>query len=65
MTEEDNRSLLRRLNRAGGQLNAIRKMVEVSECVDALLIQISAVKAALTQTALELMEKHLVHCAQI
>ena len=57
-------SLIRRINRAGGQVNALSKMVEGSECVDKLLIQISAAKAALTQTALELMEKHLVNCSE-
>lgn len=64
LTEEDKQALVRRLNRAGGQINALRKMVEESECVDTLLIQISAAKAALTQAALELMEKHLVNCAE-
>lgn len=64
LTEEDKQSLVRRLNRACGQINALRKMVEQSECVDKLLIQISAAKSALTQVALELMEKHLVNCAE-
>ncbi|MCI0656594.1 MAG: metal-sensing transcriptional repressor [Acidobacteria bacterium] len=64
LTEEDRRSLLKRLNRAAGQINALRRMVEESECVDTLLIQISAAKAALTQAALELMEQHLVNCAE-
>jgi DNA-binding FrmR family transcriptional regulator len=64
LAEEDKHAILGRLNRACGQINAVRKMVEQSECVDALLIQISAAKAALTQVALELMEKHLVNCAE-
>lgn len=64
LTEEDKQSLVRRLNRACGQVNALRKMVEQSECVDKLLIQISAAKSALTEVALELMEKHLVNCTE-
>ncbi len=57
-------SLIRRINRAGGQVQGLRKMVEEGECVDKLLIQISAAKAALTQVALELMEGHLVNCTE-
>ena len=57
-------ALIRRINRAGGQVNGLRKMIEESECVDKLLIQISAAKAALTQVALELMEGHLVNCTE-
>ena len=57
-------ALIRRINRAGGQVNGLRKMVEESECVDKLLIQISAAKSALTHVALELMEGHLVNCTE-
>ena len=57
-------ALVRRINRAGGQVNGLRRMVEESECVDKLLIQISAAKSALTQVALELMEGHLVNCTE-
>lgn len=62
--ESDKRSLIRRLSRAGGQVGALRKMIEDSECVDKLLIQISAAKSALTHVALELMEKHLINCTE-
>ena len=64
LCEEDKQALVRRLNRAYGQIGALRKMVEQAECVDKLLIQISAAKSALTQVALELMEKHLVNCTE-
>jgi len=64
LADEDRSALIRRLNRAHGQIGALRKMVEESECVDKLLIQISAAKSALTQVALELMEKHLVNCTE-
>jgi len=64
LTDEDKQSLIRRLNRACGQVNAVRRMVEEAECVDKLLHQISAAKSALTQVALELMEKHLVNCTE-
>lgn len=62
LTEEDKQALIRRISRAGGQIQALRTSIERADCVDALLIQISAAKAALTQVALELMEKHLVNC---
>ncbi len=64
LTDRDKQALIRRLNRAGGQINALRTMVEEAECVDKLLIQISAAKSALTEVALELMEKHLVNCTE-
>ena len=64
LSDEDKQALIRRLNRAGGQINALRTMIEEAECVDKLLIQISAAKSALTEVALELMEKHLVNCTE-
>jgi len=64
LSDEDKQALIRRLNRAGGQINGVRTMVEEAECVDKLLIQISAAKSALTEVALELMEKHLVNCTE-
>jgi len=64
LTDEDKQALIRRLNRACGQVNAVRRMVEEAECVDKLLIQISAAKSALTEVALELMEQHLVNCTE-
>lgn len=64
LSDPDKKALIGRLHRAGGQIRGLAKMVESSECVDALLIQIAAAKAALTQVALELMEKHLVSCVE-
>ena len=58
------KSLINRLSRACGQVNAVKKMVEESECVDKLLIHIATAKSALTHVALELMEKHLVNCTE-
>ena len=64
LDEDAKQSLIRRLNRACGQVKALKKRVEESECVDKLLLQISAAKSALTHVALELMEKHLVNCTE-
>ena len=64
LDEAAKKSLVNRLNRASGQVNGLEKMVEESECVDKLLIQIAAAKSALTHVALELMEKHLVNCTE-
>ena len=64
LDEAAKKSLVNRLNRASGQVTGLKKMVEESECVDKLLIQISAAKSALTHVALELMEKHLVNCTE-
>ena len=64
LDDQAKQSLIRRINRAGGQVNGLRKMVEEADCVDKLLIQISAAKSALTQVAMELMEGHLVNCTE-
>lgn len=64
LTDDDKRSLERRLNRAAGQVAGVRRMVEEAECVDKVLLQISAAKSALTEVALELMERHLVNCTE-
>ena len=64
LDQDAKKSLINRLSRACGQVNAVKKMVEESECVDKLLIQIATAKSALTHVALELMEKHLVNCTE-
>lgn len=55
-------ALLRRLNRAEGQVRGIGRMIEEDRyCID-VLTQISAAQAALDKVALGLMEDHVQHC---
>ena len=54
--------LMKRLNRASGQIGGIAKMIENDTyCID-ILTQISAVRSALDKVALELVTDHTRHC---
>jgi DNA-binding FrmR family transcriptional regulator len=57
-------ALSHRLNRIEGQIGALKKMIEKGECADDILIQIAAVKGAVTQVAVKILENHLVDCAK-
>jgi DNA-binding FrmR family transcriptional regulator len=54
--------LMKRLNRASGQIGGIAKMIDDDKyCID-ILTQISAVHSALDKVALELITDHTRHC---
>ena len=54
--------VLKRLNRAEGQVRGVTKMVQEDKyCID-ILTQISAAQAALDKVALELLRDHAKHC---
>lgn len=54
--------LIKRLNRAAGQVGGIGKMIEDDKyCID-ILTQISAVRSALDKVALELVSEHTRYC---
>ena len=56
------KALLRRMNRIGGQVQGITRMIaEDRYCVD-LLVQISAVRSALNQVGLQIVEDHTRGC---
>ena len=59
---ESKPKLLKRLNRATGQIGGVAKMIENDiYCID-ILTQISAVRSALDKVALELIADHTRHC---
>lgn len=59
---ENKEQLLKRLNRAEGQVRGIARMVEGDTyCID-ILTQVSAAQAALDKVALELVRDHSKHC---
>lgn len=59
---ENRDELLKRLNRAEGQVRGIAGMVQDDKyCID-ILTQISATQAALDKVALELVRDHAKHC---
>jgi DNA-binding FrmR family transcriptional regulator len=56
--------ILARLKRAEGQLRGIQKMVEEERSCQDLVIQLIAVKEAVTQIAITALSNQLVHCLQ-
>ena len=62
LTPESRKSLADRLARAEGHLRSVRQMVLDQRCADEILIQLGAVKAALSQTAAALVEHELRAC---
>jgi DNA-binding FrmR family transcriptional regulator len=57
-------ALIKRLNRIEGQVRGISKMIEEERyCVD-ILTQVSAIRSALDETALRLLEDHTKGCVR-
>lgn len=56
------KALADRLARAEGHLRSVRQMVVDQRCADEILVQLSAVKAALNQAAAALVESELKAC---
>lgn len=58
----DKQAVLKRLNRAEGQVRGVARMVEdEAYCID-ILTQINAAQAALDKVAIELLRDHAEHC---
>ena len=59
---DDKGVLLKRLNRIEGQVRGIARMVsDDTYCID-VLTQISAIKSAIDQVGMLLLEDHIKHC---
>ena len=56
------KAVLNRLSRAIGHLEAIRRMVEDGRDCTEVLIQLSAVKAAINNTGKVILQDHIEHC---
>ncbi len=62
MIEDNKPKLMNRLNRIGGQVKGVAKMVEEDRyCID-ILTQIQAIRAALGKVETELLRDHIGHC---
>lgn len=60
--DEEKNKLLNRLKRIEGQVRGIQKMIEDDRyCID-ILVQISAINAALKKVGFNLIERHTKHC---
>ena|SRR5699024_8922025 len=61
-TDEEKQSVINRLKRVEGQVRGIQRMVEEDRyCVD-ILVQISAINAALKKVGFSITERHMKHC---
>lgn len=61
-SSETQKQLQARLNKAIGQLNGIKKMIEDNRYCGDILIQISAVEKALENLGYEILQEHMNSC---
>mgnify|MGYP000248284498 FL=1 len=61
-SHEHTKAVLNRLSRAIGHLESIKKMVEDGRDCSEVLIQLSAVKAAINNTGKVILQDHIQHC---
>ncbi len=61
-SEEDKKALIVRINRAAGQINGIKGMLESDAYCTDILVQVAAVNAALNSFVKELVSNHLENC---
>ena len=61
-SHEHTKAVLIRLSRAIGHLESIKKMVEDGRDCSEVLIQLSAVKAAINNTGKVILQDHIQHC---
>ena len=59
---ENTQAVLNRLSRAIGPLESVRKMVENGRDCSEVLIQIAAVRAAITNIGKVILQDHIQHC---
>ena len=55
-------AVINRIARAGGHLNAVRKMVEDDRDCSEILIQLAAVQSALNSVSRIILKDHIEHC---
>lgn len=61
-SDDEKKAIVNRLKRIEGQVRGIQNMVEADRyCID-ILVQISAIQAALKKVGLSISERHLKHC---
>lgn len=61
-THPDHSADIPRLNRIGGQVSGVRKMIEEDRHCTEILTQIRAARAALKGLEASILERHLNHC---
>jgi DNA-binding FrmR family transcriptional regulator len=61
-THTQTKAVINRLSRAIGHLESVKRMVEDGRDCSEVLIQLAAVKAALTNTGKVILKDHIEHC---
>lgn len=61
-THENTKAVLNRLSRVIGHMESIKRMVEDGRDCSEVLIQLSAVKAAINNTGKVILQDHIKHC---
>ncbi len=61
-SDEQKKLIIHRLNRIGGQINGIHKMVENDAYCNDVLIQLSAVEKSIKSLSTHILENHLYTC---
>lgn len=61
-THQNTKAVINRLSRAIGHMESIKRMVEEGRDCSEVLIQLSAVKAAINNTAKVILKDHIEHC---
>ncbi len=61
-SHEHTKAVLNRLSRAIGHMQSIKRMVEEGRDCSEVLIQLSAVKAAINSTGKVILQDHIAHC---
>lgn len=59
-----NQKAISRLNRISGQINGVKKMIESNRDCAEVVIQIAAVRAAVSQLGAMLVQDHMEECVQ-
>lgn len=62
LDEAVQKDLQARLSRIGGQVKALQEMLERHESCNDILVQLAAVKSALNQVTIKLLEGHMESC---
>lgn len=61
-THQNTKAVLNRLSRAIGHMESVRRMVEEGRDCSEVLVQLSAVKATINNTAKVILKDHIEHC---
>ncbi|MCH8844032.1 MAG: metal-sensitive transcriptional regulator [SAR324 cluster bacterium] len=64
LDEVSSKALVDRLARIEGHVRAIRKMVLDHRCADEILLQVAAIKAALSQFSSQILDHELTACVE-